>query len=42
MKFGLFSHLPWPEGVAPKQVMAEATEQILLAEGVEGLQFSLP
>ena len=32
MKFGLFSHLPWPEGTSPSQVIHDATEQICLAE----------
>ena len=32
MKFGLFSHLPWPEGTTPSQVIHEATEQLCLAE----------
>ena len=32
MKFGLFSHLPWPEGTTPSQVLYEATEQLCLAE----------
>ena len=32
MKFGLFSHLPWPEGTSPTQVIHEATEQLCLAE----------
>ena len=32
MKFGLFSHLPWPEGTSPSQVIYEATEQLCLAE----------
>ena len=32
MKFGLFSHLPWPEGTSPSQVIHEATEQLCLAE----------
>lgn len=32
MKFGLFTHLPWPEGTSPSQVIHESTEQICLAE----------
>ena len=32
MKFGLFSHLPWPEGTSPNQVIREAIEQVCLAE----------
>ena len=32
MKFGLFTHLPWPEGASPTQVIQEATEQVCLAE----------
>src|SRR3712207_9585769 len=32
MKFMLFSHLPWPEGVEPAQVFEETTEQIRYGE----------
>ncbi len=32
MQFGLFSHLPLPEGSSPGQVIQEATEQVCLAE----------
>ena len=32
MKFGLFTHLPWPEGTSPSQVVHEAIEQVCLAE----------
>ena len=42
MKFALFSHLPWPEGASPGQVIAEATEQVKLAEelGFHGAWFA--
>ena len=32
MKFAIFSHIPWPEGTEPGRVIAEATEQVQLAE----------
>jgi alkanesulfonate monooxygenase SsuD/methylene tetrahydromethanopterin reductase-like flavin-dependent oxidoreductase (luciferase family) len=32
MKFGLFSHIPWPEGIEQKQVIDETTEQAQLGE----------
>jgi alkanesulfonate monooxygenase SsuD/methylene tetrahydromethanopterin reductase-like flavin-dependent oxidoreductase (luciferase family) len=32
MKFGLFSHIPWPEGTDPSQIYAETTEQIQYGE----------
>ena len=32
MQFMLFSHLPWPEGIEPRQVYDQATEQIQYAE----------
>ena len=32
MKFALFTHIPWPEGTNPGQVIEEATEQVRLAE----------
>ncbi len=32
MKFGLFSHFPWPEGIEPKQVIDETTAQAQLGE----------
>ena len=34
MKFGLFTHIPWPEGKEPKQVLDETTEEIVYAEEV--------
>ena len=34
MKFGLFSHLPWPEGASPDQVIQDAIEQVCLAESL--------
>jgi alkanesulfonate monooxygenase SsuD/methylene tetrahydromethanopterin reductase-like flavin-dependent oxidoreductase (luciferase family) len=32
MKFGLFSHIPWPEGTDPSRIFAETTEQIQYGE----------
>jgi alkanesulfonate monooxygenase SsuD/methylene tetrahydromethanopterin reductase-like flavin-dependent oxidoreductase (luciferase family) len=32
MKFGLFSHIPWPEGTEPKQIFEQITEQAILGE----------
>ncbi len=32
MKFGLFSHVPWPEGVAPSQVVDNITEEFVVGE----------
>ncbi len=32
MKFALFTHIPWPEGTSPGQVIEDATEQVRLAE----------
>ena len=32
MKFGIFTHVPWPEGRNPKELMEEATEQAVMAE----------
>jgi alkanesulfonate monooxygenase SsuD/methylene tetrahydromethanopterin reductase-like flavin-dependent oxidoreductase (luciferase family) len=32
MKFGLFSHIPWPEGADPSRIFAETTEQIQCGE----------
>ena len=32
MKFGLFTHIPWPEEKEPKQVLDETTEEIVYAE----------
>jgi alkanesulfonate monooxygenase SsuD/methylene tetrahydromethanopterin reductase-like flavin-dependent oxidoreductase (luciferase family) len=32
MKFGLFSHIPWPEGADPSCILAETTEQIQYGE----------
>ena len=32
MKFALVTHIPWPEGTNPGQVIEEATEQVRLAE----------
>ena len=34
MKFGYFTHMPWPEGVSPKQVLDEVTEQVQVAESL--------
>ena len=32
MKFAFFTHVPWPEGTEPAQILAETTEQIQYAE----------
>ncbi len=32
MKFAYFTHLPWPEGRDPTQIIAETTEQVQYAE----------
>ena len=32
MKFGFFTHVPWPEGTEPRQLIEETTEQIQYAE----------
>ncbi len=32
MQFALFTHLPWPEGTDPKQIVEQATQQIQYAE----------
>ena len=32
MKFGLFSHIPWPEGIDPKQVLEQTAEEIATGE----------
>ena len=32
MKFGLFSHVPWPEDVAPSQVVDNITEEFVVGE----------
>lgn len=32
MKFGLFTHIPWPEGIEPKQVYEQTTEEIVAGE----------
>ena len=32
MKFGFFTHVPWPEGAEPRQIIEETTEQIQYAE----------
>ena len=32
MKFGLFTHIPWPEGIEPKQVLDQTTEEVVFAE----------
>jgi alkanesulfonate monooxygenase SsuD/methylene tetrahydromethanopterin reductase-like flavin-dependent oxidoreductase (luciferase family) len=34
MKFGLFSHIPWPERTDPSQIFAETTEQIQVGEAL--------
>ena len=32
MKFGLFTHIPWPEGAEPKQLIEQVTEQAIFGE----------
>lgn len=32
MKFGLFTHIPWPEGTDPKQVLDQTTEEFVYAD----------
>ena len=32
MKFGLFSHVPWPEGTTPQQVVHNITEEFVVGE----------
>ena len=32
MKFGLFSHVPWPEDIAPSQVVDNITEEFVVGE----------
>jgi alkanesulfonate monooxygenase SsuD/methylene tetrahydromethanopterin reductase-like flavin-dependent oxidoreductase (luciferase family) len=32
MKFGLFTHIPWPEGKEPRQLFEEITEQAVLGD----------
>ena len=32
MKFGLFTHVPWPEGSEPQQVFRETVEEVQYAE----------
>ena len=32
MKFAFFSHVPWPEGTEPQQLIEEITEQVQYAE----------
>jgi alkanesulfonate monooxygenase SsuD/methylene tetrahydromethanopterin reductase-like flavin-dependent oxidoreductase (luciferase family) len=32
MKFGLFSHIPWPEGMDQKRIIEETTEQVQYGE----------
>ncbi len=34
MQFGLFSHIPWPEGTDAGQVLAETTEQVQYGEAL--------
>ena len=34
MKFGLFSHVPWPEDTAPQQVVDNITEEFVVGEGL--------
>ena len=32
MQYAFFTHLPWPEGADPKQIVEQATQQIQYAE----------
>jgi alkanesulfonate monooxygenase SsuD/methylene tetrahydromethanopterin reductase-like flavin-dependent oxidoreductase (luciferase family) len=32
MKFAFFTHVPWPEGTDPRQIIAQTTEQVQYAE----------
>ena len=32
MKFALFTHIPWPEGIEPKKVLDQTTEEVVYAE----------
>ena len=32
MKFAFFTHVPWPEGTDPGQIIAQTTEQVQYAE----------
>ena len=32
MKFALFTHLPWPEGTEPRQIIEETIEQVVYGE----------
>ena len=32
MKFGLFSHVPWPEEISPSQVVDNITEEFVVGE----------
>ena len=32
MKFGIFTHVPWPEGSDPKQVFEDTAEEVVRAE----------
>ena len=32
MRFGYFTHVPWPEGTDPSQIIAQTTEQVQYAE----------
>ena len=34
MKFAYFTHLPWPEGTDPSQIIEETTEQVQYAESL--------
>ncbi len=34
MQFGLFSHIPWPEGTDAGQILAETTEQVQYGEAL--------
>ena len=32
MKFGIFTHVPWPEGTDPQRIFQQTTEEVQLAE----------
>ncbi len=42
MKFGLFSHIPWPEGTDQKEIIEETTQQVQYGEelGFHGAWFA--
>ncbi len=42
MKFGIFSHVPWPEGSSPEVVLEETTKEVQHAEELGFSLISLP